>query len=206
MENKRLICPVCGAVFSSNAAFYSHINEHARKDKENERIAKENELIAKNVESDFQLIKAEFNEFLTVLKNFNKAYSEFGYDAWINLDDELVLSTPDETVRGTISTPDKTTCGNCKTEPSSFEQFLEDFVNDTISKKETKPCTPNYKEILHNISDSFDKEENVTEADIINKIKEQLGNFSSIDESQFVDGLVEAAVEELFEMLSKGEI
>jgi uncharacterized C2H2 Zn-finger protein len=188
MENKRLICPVCGAVFSSNAAFYSHINEHAKKDKENE-------CIAKNVESDFQLIKAKFDEFLTILRNFNEAYSEFGYDAWINLDDELVLSTPDET-----------TCGNCKTKPSSFEQFLEDFVNDTISKKDTKPCAPDYKEILHNISDSFDKEEDVTEADLINKIREQSENFSSIDESQFINGLAEAAVEELFEMLSKGEI
>jgi uncharacterized C2H2 Zn-finger protein len=199
MENKRLICPVCGAVFSSNAAFYSHINEHAKKDKENE-------CIAKNVESDFQLIKAKFDEFLTILRNFNEAYSEFGYDAWIDLGDELVLSTPDETVRGVISTPDKTTCGNCKTEPSSFEQFLEDFVNDTISKKQTKPCAPDYKEILHNISDSFDKEEDVTEADLINKIREQSENFSSIDESQFINGLAEAAVEELFEMLSKGEI
>lgn len=193
MENKRLICPVCGAIFSSNAAFYSHINEHAEKDKENERIAK-------NVERDFQLIKAEFNEFITVLRNFNEAYSKYGYDAWINLDDELVLSTPDETVHGTISTPDKTTCGNCKTEPSSFEQFLEDFVNDTINKKETKPCAPNYKEILHHIADSFDKEENVTEDDLINKIREQLENFSSIDESQFMNGLAEAALEELFEM------
>ena len=199
MEDKRLICPVCGAVFSSNAAFYSHINEHAKKDKENE-------CIAKNVESDFQLIKAEFDEFLTILRNFNEAYSEFGYDAWINLDDELVLSAPDETVRVDISTPDKATCGNCKTESSSFEQFLEDFVNDTISKKETKPCAPNYKEILHHIADSFDKEEDVTEDDLINKIIEQSENFSSIDESQFVDGLAEAALEELFEMLSKGEI
>lgn len=199
MEDKRLICPVCGAVFSSNAAFYSHINEHAKKDKENE-------CIAKNVESDFQLIKAKFNEFLTVLRNFNKAYSEFGYDAWINLDDELVLSTPDETVRGAVSIPDKATCSNCKTEPSSFEQFLEDFVNDTISKKETKPCAPNYKDILHDIADSFDKEENVTEADLINKIIEQSKNFSSIDESQFINGLAEAAIEELFEILSEGEI
>lgn len=199
MENKKLICPVCGAVFSSNAAFYSHINEHAEKDKENERIAK-------NVERDFQLIKAEFNEFIAVLRSFNEAYSKYGYDAWINLDDELVLSTPDETVHGTISTPDKTTCNNCKTESSSFEQFLEDFVNDTTSKKETKSCTPNYKEILHNIADSFDKEEDISEVDLINAIREQSENFSSIDESQFVDGLVEAAVEELFEILSKGEI
>ena len=199
MEDKRLICPVCGAVFSSNAAFYSHINEHAEKDKENE-------CIAKNVRNDFQLIKAEFNEFLTVLRSFNEAYSKYGYDAWINLDDELVLSTPDETVHGAVSTPDKATCGNCKTEPSSFEQFLEDFVNDTISKKETKPCAPNYKEILHDIADSFDKEEDVTEADLINKIIEQSENFSSIDESQFINGLAEAAVEELFEILSEGEI
>ena len=199
MENKRLICPVCGAVFSSNAAFYSHINEHAEKDKENERIAK-------NVERDFQLIKAEFNEFITVLRNFNEAYSKYGYDAWINLDDELVLSTPDETVHGAVSIPDKATCGNCKTEPSSFEQFLEDFVNDTISKKETKPCAPNYKEILHDIADSFDKEEDVTEADLINKIIEQSENFSSIDESQFINGLAEEAIEELFEILSEGEI
>lgn len=193
MEDKRLICPVCGAVFSSNAAFYSHINEHAKKDKENERIAK-------NVERDFQLIKAEFNEFITVLRNFNEAYSKYGYDSWISLDDKLVLSTPDKPACGAISTPDKATCSNCKTEPSSFEQFLEDFVNDTISKKETKPCAPNYKEILHDIADSFDKEEDVTEADLINKIIEQSENFSSIDESQFINGLAEAAVEELFEM------
>ena len=193
MEDKKLICPVCGAIFNSNAAFYSHINEHAEKDKENERIAK-------NVERDFQLIKAEFNEFITVLRNFDEAYSKYGYDAWINLDDELVLSTPDETVHGTISTPDKATCNNCKTEPSSFEQFLEDFVNDTISKKETKPCAPNYKEILHHIADSFDKEEDVTEDDLINKIREQSKNFGSINESQFVNGLAEAALEELFEI------
>lgn len=193
MEDKRLICPVCGAIFSSNAVFYSHINEHAEKDKENERVAK-------NVESDFQLIKAEFDEFLAVLRSFNEAYSKYEYDAWINLDDELILSTPDETVHGTISTPDKTTCGNCKTEPSSFEQFLEDFVNDTTSKKETKPCAPNYKEILHDIADSFDKEEDVTEDDLINKIREQSENFGSIDESQFINGLAEAAIEEFFEM------
>ena len=193
MEDKKLICPVCGAIFNSNAAFYSHINEHAEKDKENERIAK-------NVERDFQLIKAEFNEFITVLRNFDEAYSKYGYDAWINLDDELVLSTPDETVRGAMSIPDKATCNNCKTEPSSFEQFLEDFVNDTISKKETKPCAPNYKEILHHIADSFDKEEDVTEDDLINKIREQSKNFGSINESQFVNGLAEAALEELFEI------
>ena len=192
MENKRLICPVCGAVFSSNAAFYSHIDECAEKNKENERVAK-------NIESDFQLIKAELNEFITALRNFNEAYSEYGYDAWIDLDDELVLSTPDKPACGAISTPDKTSCGNCKTDNSSFEQFLEDFVNDT-TKKNTKARTPDYKKILHRIADSFDKEEDVTEADLINKIREQSENFSSINESQFMDGLAEAAIEELIEM------
>lgn len=205
MENKRLICPVCGAVFSSNAAFYSHINEHAEKDKENERIAK-------NVENDFQLIKAEFNEFITVLRNFNEAYSEYGYDAWIDLDDELNLSVPNKTTHSVISTPDKTTCDNCKTDGSSFEQFLEDFVNDTISKNDAKPCTPDYKKILHHIADSFDEEEDITEAELINKIEEWfekcniIKDFSSINKNQFMDGLAEAAVEELFEMFSKGEI
>lgn len=191
MGSKRLICPVCGAVFSSNAAFYSHIDECEEKNKENE--------LAKNIESDFQLIKAELNEFITVLRNFNEAYSEYGYAAWIDLDDELVLSTPDKPACGAISTPDKTSCGNCKTDNSSFEQFLEDFVNDT-TKKNTKARTPDYKKILHRIVDSFDKEEDIAEVDVINAIREQFKEFDSIDESQFIDGLVDAAVEELIEM------
>lgn len=65
---KKLVCPICGDIFSSNGAFYDHISDH-----END------EELADAIIEEAMDIKARFESLIADIGYFNDTYSKDGY-------------------------------------------------------------------------------------------------------------------------------
>lgn len=142
---KKLVCPICGNTFSSNTEFYAHISEHESEEVDKEAITEEMQDIANT-----------FEDFISLVNDFNNDYYDSGYGVEIEVNEdnvamlELHFHTPDGE-----ETCDCHSCATCEGED------CEDCDEDTSSLIENtyKDLTKNseYATLLEEIDKLFDK-------------------------------------------------
>lgn len=158
MGFKKLICPICGNTFSSNAEFYSHIADHETQDAETESI--------RDVMTEGSDIVDEVINVLEMIKDFNEEHEGVAYidittmgngTVTVSLDSDLeefsdmyaysgdcdccwANDDDDDDDDNDCSNCDGDDCESCDCDKSGldFFEFLDSLLGPVSEAKETK--------------------------------------------------------------------
>jgi len=142
---KKLVCPICGDTFSSNAEFYAHISEHESDEIDREAITEEMQDIAHALE-----------DFISLVNDFNNDYNDSGYGVEIEVNEDNVATL--ELHFYTPNGEETCDCHSCATcEGEDCEGCDEDSSSSIENTYENLTKNSEYATLLEEIDRLFSK-------------------------------------------------